>query len=556
MSSHLKPAVDLVSSDSSARTPSRPAPAATSADAKAAREARARRRNTARDSARTKARYDSLVLRWQEKLLDPAVSELLLRQAAQYLTPDDFDNTILERTSGDLCGYPLCANPTRKLEKRYHISVRQRKLFDMGEHASYCSNRCMVGSRFYKQQLSEEPVYMRNRKENLDIEVLPLSIEGAQDQISLTGPNGASTTEAVRASDQSLINWYRDSLMAKMNIPKRVADANPLQIVEHTSVKVADDDLSAAVGKLQFADIEGFEPEADTSRIKKAISFTTKFAKARGYKSTASRGSTVPAKVPVKKGSEQLRRVADTDIESSPSGPPTPLDTTPCDTDAKDKDSDNSETEEGNSDDDDDDDEEDEDEEDDDDSNDDGGVVDSGCFVKQLDIESTHTGAKPALSLFGRMWMLADRMATEKTQMYLRDLRQASDAGMSNLNMAEYYIAPGDQAMAIRHRLLVDAVARELDMVRDKLQLQVALRHELRTFVSTLELGSNMAMFNKSETRLLCITFTLALAKSMYPQHPLNDPKSTLLGLDDVLGGLGTDRGSLSMISRRFHEPY
>ncbi|KAJ2118274.1 hypothetical protein IW146_000054 [Coemansia sp. RSA 922] len=552
MSLPLEPEADSVVPDSSIRTLSRPAPAATSADAKAAREARARRRNMARDSVRTKARYDSLVLRWQEKLLNPATSELLLKQAAQYLTPYEFDNIILERTSGDLCGYPLCANPARKMGKRYHISVRQRKLFDMEEHASYCSNRCMVGSRFYKQQLSEDPVYMRSRKENLDIEVLPLSIGNDQDQISLTGLSGASTTEAISVSDQSLIDWYRDSLMAKMNIPKRVADANPLQIVEHTSVEMADNDLSAAVGKLQFADIEGFEPEADTSRIKKAISFTTKLSKARGNKSTARRDNAVPTKVPAKRGSELLRRVVDTDVESSPSGPPTPLDTTPCDTDAKDKDSDNSETEESKSDDD----KEEDEDEDDEDSDVGGGVVDSGCFVKQLDIESIHMGAKPALSLFGRMWMLADRMATEKTQKYLCDLRQASDTGKANLDMAEYYIAPGDQAMAIRHRLLVDAMTRELDMVRDKLQLQAALRHELRTLVSTLELRSNMAVFNKSETRLLCITFALALVKSMYPQHPLNDPKSTLLDLDDVLGGLGTDRSSLSMISRRFHEPY
>ncbi|KAJ2556087.1 hypothetical protein GGH95_005405 [Coemansia sp. RSA 1836] len=65
-----------------------------------------------------------------------------------------------------------------------------------------------------------------------------------------------------------------------------------------------------------------------------------------------------------------------------------------------------------------------------------------------------------------------------------------------------------------------------------------------------------MAIFSKPETRLLCITFVLALMRAMDPLHPLNDSKSALPGLSEMLCGLGTDRGSLNMISRRFHEPY
>ncbi|KAJ2328853.1 hypothetical protein GGI00_004090, partial [Coemansia sp. RSA 2681] len=373
----------LLGQDSSAR--GRKPPTATSSEATAAREARARRRSVARDSVRTKARFDSLVLRWQEKLLDPASSEILLKQAAQYLTPEDFDSIILERTSGDICGYPLCANPTRKLKQRYHISIHQRKLFDMEEHASYCSNRCMVGSRFYKQQLSEEPIYMRDRKESLDIEVLPLSIGDSQDNVSLAGPNGATSAEAIHASDQSLINWYRNSLMAKMNIPKRVADANLLQIIEHTSVEAVDHDLSAAVGKLQFADIEGFEPEADVSRIKRAVGLACKLGKGRNNKSAVSE-----AKAKTTDSAGLLRRVSNTDLESSPSGLPTPLDPTPYDTDTKG--SDNSDTSEGDNN---------EDEDDDDDDDIDGptsGAVDNGYFSKPLDAEINYMGVKPVLS--------------------------------------------------------------------------------------------------------------------------------------------------------------
>ncbi|KAJ2897416.1 hypothetical protein IWW38_001733, partial [Coemansia aciculifera] len=442
--------------DSSMR--GRKPPAATSKETTAAaREARTRRRNIVRDSVRTKARFDSLVLRWQEKLLEPAASELLLKQAAQYLTPEDFESIIMERTSGGLCGYPLCASPTRKLKQRYHISMHQRKVFDMEEHASYCSNRCMVGSRFYKQQLSEEPVYMRDRKENLDIEVLPLDIESSQDKVALTGPNDATTsTEALRASDQSLISWYRDSLMAKMNIPKRVADANPLQIIEHSSADVVDYDLSAAVGKLQFADIEGFEPEADVSRIKKAICFANKQDKCRDIKRAES-------------GSKSADHSTDSRVgilEPSVGGP---LGASSCDSDIGGKDSDYCEANESEEDDDDKEEEEEDNSGDDDINSPASGAADNGCFAKLLKAEVQHTGVKPSLSMFSRMWMLVDRISTEKTQKYLRDLKQSSSsgAGASALNMADYYIAPGDQAMAIRHGLLLGAMARELDTVRD-----------------------------------------------------------------------------------------
>ncbi|KAJ1998787.1 hypothetical protein H4R26_005327 [Coemansia thaxteri] len=579
----VKQATGLASDDVNTRSGKRVQPVANSlapkkstsspsakVDGKAAREALSRRRNAARDSARTKARFDALVLRWQEKLQGP-VSELLLKQAAQYFTPSDYDCVIEERVSESLCGYPLCDKPTCKLQQRFRISWSQRKVFDMEEQGSYCSSRCMVASRFYKHQLSEDSVYMRSRNEMLSVEVMSLDSEAKERQGLVPAPASASTLAAVgaggsksreesQASDHALISWYRDSLMAKMAIPKQVADANPLQIVEHNTAEAVDLDLSASVGRLQFADIEGFEPEADTIRIKKAISRSNKLANGRAITASALSGSTGASKQ-VAKDSCHMRKESLSATTSRLADDDTLKPVTSVvysDKYVGGSDSvDNDENKNGS-----DNDEEYEVEDDEDDSASDRSgdqaigatVADCGWFAKLFATKDSNGKARPALSLYGRMWMLVDRITTDKTRKFLSDLRQAPGGNLSGLCTTEYYLAPGDQAMAMRHGLLLDAVARALDTVRGLLNLQMALRHELRVFVSTLDLASNMAVFGESETRLLCIMFALALVRSTNPSHPLNDATGSLPDLDNALQELGTDRCLLSALARRLHE--
>ncbi|PIA13949.1 hypothetical protein COEREDRAFT_10886 [Coemansia reversa NRRL 1564] len=110
--------------------------------------------------------------------------------------------------------------------------------------------------------------------------------------------------------------------------------------------------------------------------------------------------------------------------------------------------------------------------------------------------------------------------------------------------------------MAKRQELLVDNIIRELDEIKRKLYIKVALRREVQMLVSTLELHSNMAMFSEGELQLLGIAFVLALARSMEElQNIIDSPKSSA-ELDAVLHSLGSDRSLLDMVARRLHEPY
>ncbi|KAJ1936995.1 hypothetical protein EC988_008023, partial [Linderina pennispora] len=226
-----------------------------------------RRRDAVKQSMRTKQQYDRLTLSWQEKLLSP-VSIVQLQQAAQYMTADDYLSVVSERSSGHLCGYPICRRAARDtMTQQYHISLSRRKLFDVTEQKEYCSNRCMVGSRFFRQQLSNEPLYMR-APGKLEVSVMPVEDEAVE---AIELDRQLEQRVLAGTGERELVDWYMSSLFAKMKIPEAVAHANnPLTIVEREGGAAAAMEVSDGMARLQFADVEGFEPAVDAARIKAA----------------------------------------------------------------------------------------------------------------------------------------------------------------------------------------------------------------------------------------------------------------------------------------------
>ncbi|KAJ2798240.1 hypothetical protein H4R20_004896 [Coemansia guatemalensis] len=501
-------------------------------------EGKERRRAAVKESLRTREQYERLSLRWCEKLLD-AVSEAVLEQAAHYITPEDYDGVVEERAAGDLCGYPLCSRKPKKLEKRYHISLARRKVFDISEQGNFCGSSCMVGSRIYRHQLPEDPLYMRDRSQEQQIEIAPLkynddtaaSTEVAAGSKAAKAVEDRSGGERLESTDNDPLEWYRRSLMKKMNIPESVAAASPLQIVEHDSGD-AEFDVSETVAKLSFADIEGFEPEADSARVKRAIRKVARVEavaqvnkKDAGIQSMESKG--MAAKDGLAKDSEN--EVLKLTVEGRPPDVQQRMDSlAPSYSDGED--SDDSDEPEPT-------------------------IAGSEHFAKLFAPEESRRGG-PSLSLFGRMWTLIDRMATKNTVEFLRDLGDVDDIDELQTKAVEYYSSLGDQAMAKRQELLVDNIIRELDEIKRRLRIKLELRREVQMLVSTLELGSNMAMFSEGELQLLGIAFFLALAQSAKElQNAVDNPESSA-ELDVVLCSLGSDRSLLDMVARRLHEPY
>ncbi|KAJ1965381.1 hypothetical protein GGI12_000813 [Dipsacomyces acuminosporus] len=496
-------------------------------------QAQGRRRAAVKESMRTKAQFDNLSLRWQEKLLEP-VSETLLKQAARYLTPGDYESITSERVSGDLCGYPLCNKKTKKVTQAFHISLTRRKLFDIGEQGNYCSSRCMLGSRFYKQQLSEDPLYLRDRNMKLDIDIIPLTAEKDVPEEPAEPTPVETASGHHESSGKELAKWYMESLMAKMKIPNAVAAANPLQIVEHDTQK-GEFGVSEAEGRLQFADIEGFEPEVDSLRIKKAVRHAVRISPKQNsavagdkrvrWKDESRSSKDSSPSFAARDGVSDSQEVLGAD-ESQSGG---------ASSDADSLYSSNSDDEESS-------------------DMDDGAGNDGNYFAGVFSAENSRS--RPAMSFFGRMWTMVDRAVSGRTREYLSDLRISQSAdGLLN-SAGEYQVALGDRAMAMRHGMLLDSVTRELFDIQGSLHVDLSLDHEIRLLISTLLLNSNMVVFNKPELRVLCITFLMALAQSMDSLKQELDDIEVSQRLDTLLQELHVERSMLSMISKRFHESF
>lgn len=93
----------------------------------------------------------SAVLRVQMALLDGAAAsnEALLHAAASaLLSRADYDDVITERTIADSCGNPACPNPLPPAAgPRFHIALREHRVYDLEEARKFCSDRCLVASK-------------------------------------------------------------------------------------------------------------------------------------------------------------------------------------------------------------------------------------------------------------------------------------------------------------------------------------------------------------------------------------------------------------------------
>ncbi|CAL4910477.1 unnamed protein product [Urochloa decumbens] len=106
----------------------------------------------------------SAVLRVQMALLDGAAAsnERLLHAAATaLLSRADYEDVVTERTIADACGNPACPNPlpaaaAAGVGPRFHIALREHRVYDLEEARKFCSERCLVASAALAASLSPD----------------------------------------------------------------------------------------------------------------------------------------------------------------------------------------------------------------------------------------------------------------------------------------------------------------------------------------------------------------------------------------------------------------
>lgn len=103
------------------------------------------------------------VLEFVESMLEPEVTLEELRSGEELICRLDYDSIAQERHILRICGYPLCSNKlTKEWKQRFHVSLRDKKIYDVEVRKLYCSVRCMETSLNYRNEnVPEQPVWMR-----------------------------------------------------------------------------------------------------------------------------------------------------------------------------------------------------------------------------------------------------------------------------------------------------------------------------------------------------------------------------------------------------------
>lgn len=103
------------------------------------------------------------ILNFVESMLEPDLTLDDLKLGQELICKVDYDSIVQERYILKLCGYPLCSNTlTREWKQRYHVSLRDKRIYDVEIRKLFCSVRCMDASIKYRDDnISEQPIWMR-----------------------------------------------------------------------------------------------------------------------------------------------------------------------------------------------------------------------------------------------------------------------------------------------------------------------------------------------------------------------------------------------------------
>lgn len=103
------------------------------------------------------------ILEFVESMLDNNIDERQLRSGLNLISHSDWDDIIQERYLLRICGFPLCSKSlTKDWKQKFHISFKDKKIYDTEERKLYCSISCMKQSNVYKKEkVPTEPIWFR-----------------------------------------------------------------------------------------------------------------------------------------------------------------------------------------------------------------------------------------------------------------------------------------------------------------------------------------------------------------------------------------------------------
>lgn len=187
-----------------------------------------------------------------ESMLDePSIDEKTLKINCRYLSKAEYEDVNVERSLIQLCGYPLCQEKIKDVtKKKYQISLAEHKVYDLEKRKRFCSDICFKASYFIRDQLGDEPFWMRtvdvdsipdvdiyNGNKGLKGEVVELNLVSNEDveeparKLEKKPSQKPPTRSKVKISapyiKEEQLDQLKDSMASLKIVEKNVVERNP-----------------------------------------------------------------------------------------------------------------------------------------------------------------------------------------------------------------------------------------------------------------------------------------------------------------------------------------
>ncbi|KAJ8667482.1 hypothetical protein QAD02_009145 [Eretmocerus hayati] len=119
-----------------------------------------------------KRECDAKALAIVEQLLEPQIDPAWLTQNLKNINRCHMEDVIEERAITKLCGYVLCQKPlTIVINQQYHISLKDKKVYDVSKRKNFCSSSCFGASNYLLEQMLTSPLWLRDKEEIPDFQI-------------------------------------------------------------------------------------------------------------------------------------------------------------------------------------------------------------------------------------------------------------------------------------------------------------------------------------------------------------------------------------------------
>ena len=126
------------------------------------------KREKIRDALMKKKSFEEKALQLVEQMLEKKITSEALLESALILNQGFYQDAVEERSLTGVCGYPICDNqkPSFHNKGKFHISLKDKKVYDLADRKFFCSNFCFKASNFFKEQLETSPLWMQENVKN------------------------------------------------------------------------------------------------------------------------------------------------------------------------------------------------------------------------------------------------------------------------------------------------------------------------------------------------------------------------------------------------------